>query len=126
MERITGIGGVFLRSADPEALLRWYETALGLEPDTDGVVVMRWMQRDGRPASTVWSPFPAATDYFGDLSQQGMINYRVRDLDAMLAQLREAGAVVDDHIEEMEFGRFGWATDPEGRRFELWEPAEGF
>ena len=126
MERITGIGGVFLRSVEPEALLRWYEKALGVEPDADGVVVMRWTQRDGRPASTVWSPFPPDTGYFGDLTQQGMINYRVRDLDAMLAQLRKAGAIVDDHIEEMEFGRFGWATDPEGRRFELWEPAEGF
>jgi predicted enzyme related to lactoylglutathione lyase len=125
MERITGIGGVFLRSGDPPELQRWYETALGLEPEAEGVVMLRWQEQSGRPASTVWSPFPADTDYFGDQTQQAMINYRVRDLDAMLAQLREAGAVVDDHVEVMEFGRFGWATDPEGRRFELWEPAEG-
>ena len=51
-----------------------------------------------------------------------MVNFRVRDLDAMLRQLREAGIAVDDHVHELEYGRFGWATDPEGNRFELWEP----
>lgn len=54
-----------------------------------------------------------------------MVNYRVRDLGAMLAQLREAGVEVDEHVEEHEFGRFGWAVDPEGNRFELWEPPMG-
>jgi predicted enzyme related to lactoylglutathione lyase len=54
-----------------------------------------------------------------------MVNYRVRDLDAMLVQLRRAGVQVHDRVEQHEYGRFGWATDPEGNRFELWEPAEG-
>ena len=125
MERVTGIGGVFLRSTDPPATQRWYEQTLGLPTDSQGYTVLRWVESDGRPASTTWAPFPADTGYFGDPSQQAMINYRVRDLDAMLAQLRAAGVPVDDHIEEMEFGRFGWATDPEGRRIELWEPADG-
>ena len=72
---------------------------------------------------TVWAPFPADTEYFGPSGQQTMVNFRVRDLDAMLEQLRAAGVVVDERVEEMEFGRFGWATDLEGNRFELWQPA---
>ena len=72
---------------------------------------------------TVWAPFAADTEYFGPTGQQSMVNFRVRDLDAMLDQLRAAGVAVDERVEEMEFGRFGWATDLEGNRFELWEPA---
>jgi predicted enzyme related to lactoylglutathione lyase len=69
--------------------------------------------------------FAGDTEYFGRRDQQVMVNYRVRDLDVMLAQLRAAGAAVDDRVEEQEYGRFGWATDPDGNRFELWEPAPG-
>jgi predicted enzyme related to lactoylglutathione lyase len=72
--------------------------------------------------ATVWSIFPVETEYW-PAEQQTMVNYRVRDLDAMLAQLRAAGAEVDARVEEQEFGRFGWAVDPGGNRFELWEPA---
>src|SRR6476646_3339731 len=70
----------------------------------------------------VWSAFPADTSYFGSGPAPFMVNYRVRNLDAMLAQLRAAGAQVDERVEDYDFGRFGWATDPEGNRFELWEP----
>ena len=71
---------------------------------------------------TVWAPFATDTDYFGSAEQQSMVNFRVKDLEAMLQQLRNAGVAVDERVEEMEFGRFGWATDLEGNRFELWEP----
>jgi predicted enzyme related to lactoylglutathione lyase len=72
----------------------------------------------------VWSPFAADTEYFGRPEQSWMINFRVRDLDAMLSQLRDGGVDVDQKVEELAgIGRFGWATDPEGNRFELWEPA---
>ena len=71
---------------------------------------------------TVWAPFPSETEYFGRREQQLMVNFRVRDLDAMLGQLRSAGVEVDDRVEERAYGRFGWATDPEGNRFELWQP----
>jgi predicted enzyme related to lactoylglutathione lyase len=70
----------------------------------------------------VWSIFAGDTDYFGPSGQQSMVNDRVRDLDAMLEQLRAAGVHVDPKIDESEFSRFGWATDPEGNRFELWQP----
>ena len=68
------------------------------------------------------SPFPSTTTYFDPTRAPFMINYRVADLDAMLEQLRQAGATVDEKINDSEYGRFGWATDPEGNRFELWEP----
>ena len=116
MERVTGIGGVFLRAQDPAALNAWYAEHLGID---GGPAAGVWQQEAG---PTVWSGFDVDTDYFGRRDQAWMVNFRVRDLDAMLAQLRAAGAPVDDNIEEAEFGRFGWATDPEGNRFELWEP----
>jgi glyoxylase I family protein len=117
MERVTGIGGVFFRAQDPEALNAWYTDHLGVSggPTSEEV----W-QQDAGP--TVWSAFDAETNYFGRREQAWMVNFRVRDLDAMLAQLRAAGAQVDDDVEEYDYGRFGWATDPEGNRFELWEP----
>ena len=73
--------------------------------------------------NAVWSPFPEDTDYW-PAEKQGMVNFTVDDLDAMLAQLRDAGVEVDEKIEVLDgIGRFGWAVDPEGNRFELWEPA---
>jgi glyoxylase I family protein len=120
MERVTGIGGVFFRAKNPEVLNAWYAAHLGVTggPGTDAV----WPQEAG---PTVWSAFDADTDYFGRREQAWMVNFRVRDLDAMLAQLRDAGAEVDDRLEEYDYGRFGWARDPEGNRFELWEPVPG-
>jgi len=120
MERITGIGGVFFKARDPIALAAWYREQLGI-PVENGVTY-------GTLASgvvgekTVWSAFPSDTEYFGAGPASFMVNYRVRDLDAMLAQLRAAGAVVDDRVEDYDYGRFGWASDPEGNRFELWQP----
>ena len=120
MERVVGIGGVFLRARDPQALAQWYRDVLGVpleEEQTYGLLVS-----EGAGEYTVWSAFPPDTDYLGPRSAAFMLNYRVRDLDAMLAQLRAAGAEVDDKIDDQPYGRFGWAADPEGNRFELWEP----
>lgn len=121
MERVTGIGGAFFRARDPERLSAWYREHLGLELADFGGSILR---SDGGE-TLVWSPFPADTDYFGPSGREWMLNYRVRDLDAMLAQLREAGVEVLDRVEEHEFGRFGWAVDCEGNRFELWQPPPG-
>ena len=116
MERVTGVGGIFFRAGDPGALRGWYAENLGIV-DPPGEV---WQQEEG---PTVFAPFSADTDYFGSREQAFMLNFRVNDLDAMLTQLRAAGANVDDNVQEEEgVGRFGWATDPEGNRFELWEP----
>jgi predicted enzyme related to lactoylglutathione lyase len=117
MERVLGIGGYFLRATDPAALGAWYRDCLGLDTDEHG----QWSQGLG---PTVFATFEVETDYFGPRAQQTMLNFRVRDLDAMLAQLRAKGADVVTEMQEMEgIGRFGWVIDPEGNRIELWEPA---
>jgi len=127
MEKVTGIGGVFFRAKDPEGLQAWYQENLGIDPDEDGYVVFKWAEREPphNPASSVWAPFEQDTDYFGGSGQQHMVNYRVKDLDAMVAQLQAAGVTVDEKREDNECGRFAWATDPEGNRMELWQPPEG-
>lgn len=116
-ESVEGIGGVFFRTDDPDALRAWYAEHLGIEMEDYGTT---FTAKEGD--RTVWAPFPADSGYFGRVEQQLMVNFRVRDLDAMLAQLRERGVEVDPRVEEHEYGRFGWATDPDGNRFELWQP----
>jgi predicted enzyme related to lactoylglutathione lyase len=116
VERVLGIGGYFVRAADPAALRAWYCDCLGLDLDEHGL----WAQGAG---PTVFAAFDSDTDYFGSRVQQTMLNFRVADLDAMLAQLRARGADVAAETQEMEgVGRFGWVTDPEGNRIELWQP----
>ena len=118
MERVLGIGGYFLRAADLVALGAWYRDCLGLDADENGL----WSPEAG---PTVFATFESETDYFGSRAQQTMLNFRVRDLDAMLAQLRAKGADVAAEAQDMEgVGRFGWVTDPEGNRIELWQPAD--
>jgi predicted enzyme related to lactoylglutathione lyase len=120
VETVTGIGGVFFKARDPRVLAAWYRDHLGVpvaEDQTYGA-----FESVGSGEHTVWSTFPKDSEYFGSGSASMMVNYRVRDLDAMLSQLRAAGVEVDDRVEEYEYGRFGWAVDPEGNRFELWEP----
>jgi predicted enzyme related to lactoylglutathione lyase len=117
-ERTTGIGGVFFRARDPEALVAWYAEHVGVPVKADGYVLFE----ESRTAH-VWAPFREDTDYWPG-EKQAMVNFIVPDLDAMLAQLRAAGVEVDERVEDMEgVGRFGWAVDPEGNRFELWQPA---
>ena len=120
MERVVGVGGIFFKARDPESLAAWYREHLGLPVEVGQTYGA--CKSNGPGEVTVWSTFPSDTAYFGPGSASCMVNYRVRNLDAMLTQLRAAGAVVDQRVEEYENGRFGWATDPEGNRFELWEP----
>jgi predicted enzyme related to lactoylglutathione lyase len=115
-EHVTGIGGVFFRARDPEALLDWYREHLGVPTAADGYVVFP------ESRGTHWVPFAQESDYWPS-AQQFMVNFTVADLDAMLEQLRAAGVEVDERVEEMEYGRFGWCVDPEGNRIELWQPA---
>jgi catechol 2,3-dioxygenase-like lactoylglutathione lyase family enzyme len=117
LERVLGIGGYFLRAADPVALGAWYRECLGLDADANGL----WNPQAG---PTVFATFESETEYFGSRSQGTMLNFRVGDLDAMLAQLRAKGADIAGEPQEMEgVGRFAWVTDPEGNRIELWQPA---
>jgi len=117
MERVLGIGGYFLRATDPVALAAWYRERLGLDLDEHGL----WQPEAG---PTVFATFESRSDYFGSQTQQTMLNFRVRDLDAMLAQLRAGGADAAAEVQDLEgVGRFGWVTDPDGNRIELWQPA---
>lgn len=121
MEKVTGIGGVFLKVRDVEKMSAWYREHLGV-PIADGHASFSW--RDGATGGdgcTVWSLFPADTDYFGPPQQSLMINYRVANLDRMLDQLRQGGIKIQK-VEDYDYGRFAWITDPEGNRIELWEP----
>lgn len=125
MARVTGIGGVFLRSPDPTRLAAWYAEHLKLQLSDFGGATLLWS--DEVPAGsgmTTWSTFPSDTSYFGVRSepQQVMINYRVDDLDALLETLTAADVWVDSHREEGKFGRFAWIQDCDGNRLELWQP----
>jgi predicted enzyme related to lactoylglutathione lyase len=121
MEKVTGIGGFFFRSKDTKALATWYEKHLGINPCPESYDQESWRQTAG---DTVFAPFPLDTDYFGDPSKMWMINFRVRSLEAMAAQLRAAGITVEpDPQNPYPNGSFARLTDPEGNRIELWEPA---
>ncbi len=124
MEKVKGFGGVFFKANDPDALAKWYREHLGLKVEDFGGVVFKWRDQEDptQEGYSLWSMFKASSEYFGPGPHAYMFNFRVDDLDAMLAQLRALGAQVEDKIEESEFGRFGWVTDPEGRRIELWQP----
>ena len=124
MAQVTGIGGVFFKCNDPQALRDWYAEHLGLPVDDEGFVVLWW---DGETrGSTVWGPFPGDTSSFDwPDAKQWMISYRVDDLDGILSELRSKNIDTDDETFEDMNGRFGHCWDPEGNRVQLWEPKPG-
>jgi predicted enzyme related to lactoylglutathione lyase len=126
VEKVVGIGGVFVRTKDQEALAKWYGEHLGLEISEAFWGATFPLSTPDAPGGSygIWGSFPEDTDYFGSKENRFMVNFRVNDLDAMLAQLRRAGCDVADHVERSEFGQFGWVTDPDGNRVELWQPPD--
>ncbi|HEY2094079.1 MAG TPA: VOC family protein [Thermoanaerobaculia bacterium] len=118
MEKVAGIGGIFFRAQDPKALKEWYAKHLGVGPAPE-CPDEPW-QQDAGP--TVFEAFPVKTEYFGREAQQWMINFRVRDLDAIVAQLRDGGIEVAD-VQKYPYGSFARIHDPEGNPIELWQPA---
>ncbi len=123
MERVTGIGGIFFKARDPVTLAAWYREHLGIVSQ-ENAAEFEWRARDQpeQIGRTVWSVFPRGTKYFGPDGASFMINYRVANLDRLVAQLGQAGIPLDRPIEESKYGRFAWVTDPEGNRIEIWEP----
>jgi predicted enzyme related to lactoylglutathione lyase len=121
MKRVTGIGGIFFKAADPKALSAWYRDHLGLDVSQWGGSVFKWGGDNSPEGMTIWSPFAQDTDYMAPSSSSFMINFRVDDLDALLDALRSEGCNVLDKTETSEQGKFGWVMDPEGNKVELWQ-----
>ncbi len=127
MKRVTGIGGIFIKSADPARLREWYRRHLGIPVEAWGGTAFQWAG-PGNPeghGTTVWNVFESGSNYFNPSQAQFMVNYRVADLRALIAALRAEGCQVDDKVDESEYGKFGWVVDPDGNKIELWEPPEG-
>ena len=120
MAKAVGIGGVFLKARDPKALSAWYAQHLGI-PAQFGSLIFEGPEAAG---TTVFSHFPADTKHFGGGDQPAMVNFRVDDLDGLLAQLTEAGVKIDPKRDNADYGKFAWIWDAEGNRVELWEAAK--
>jgi predicted enzyme related to lactoylglutathione lyase len=120
VQKVTGIGGVFFRSDDPEKLSSWYEKHLGIDPAPPSYDVSSWWQQAG---PTVFTAMESSSGHFGRPEQQWAVNFRVADLDAMVEQLRGAGIEVTVDGETYPNGRFADLRDPDGNPVQLWEPA---
>jgi len=124
MQRVTGIGGIFFKARDPKALGAWYRDHLGLDVSDWGGAIFPWGGDGSEQGMTIWSVFAQDTDKMEPGTASFMLNFRVADLDALLAALRAEGCKVMDEVEASGFGKFGWVLDPEGNKVELWEPPE--
>ena len=124
MAKVTGIGGVFLKCrGDSAALAAWYQTHLGLPLETWGGAILRWPDDKAVDGGlTVWSLADNDSQWFSPSESAFMINYRVDDLDALLAQLRAADIEIVGGPESHENGKFAWIMDPDGNKVELWQP----
>jgi predicted enzyme related to lactoylglutathione lyase len=123
MGKAIGIGGIFLKFKDPEAMKNWYKTALGLNPNEYGVLFS--FNGNAHPSGSMQlGTFPDTTNYFGNPEQQVMLNFRVEGIESLLVHLQTMGTVICDNIETYDFGKFVHILDPEGNRIELWEPVD--
>ena len=123
MKRVTGIGGLFFKTKDPEKVKQWYQKHLGIETDQYGAT-FSWKKENGEKGFTVWSTFKEDTNYFDPGKKDFMFNYRVENLEALLKVLEEEGVTIVGEMEVYEYGKFGWVMDPEGNKIELWEPID--
>ncbi|MBC3933361.1 VOC family protein [Undibacterium curvum] len=127
MQRVTGIGGIFFQAKDAAALRAWYQRHLGIDVQPWGGAAFSWADEAGQPVggTTVWSIGAEQNAQFAPGRANFMINYRVANLAALLASLREEGCQVLEKTESSEYGEFGWVIDPEGNKVELWQPPAG-
>jgi predicted enzyme related to lactoylglutathione lyase len=123
MKRVTGIGGIFFKSDDPDATKKWYQKHLGIKSgEYGGTFEWRHAREKEKKGFTAWSPFSDDTEYFNPSGKDFMMNYRVDDLEKLLKVLKGEGVEVVGEMEECEYGKFGWIMDPNGLKIELWEP----
>jgi predicted enzyme related to lactoylglutathione lyase len=127
MKRVTGIGGIFIKTADTKRLREWYQKHLGIDIAEWGGTSFQWTgaHNPSGQGSTAWSLFEASSNYFEPSAAPFMVNYRVENVHALVAELRKEGCQVVGNVEESEFGKFGWVVDPDGNKIELWEPPPG-
>jgi predicted enzyme related to lactoylglutathione lyase len=127
MKRVTGIGGIFFKAKDAPALQAWYKRHLGIDVQEWGGTAFTWADAGGEPTGgmTTWRVAPADGDDFAPSQAAFMINYRVDDLDALVAALRDEGCNVLETADQSEYGKFAWVLDPEGNKIELWQPPAG-
>lgn len=124
MAKVTGIGGVFFKSKkDSKGLAEWYSTHLGFDLEDFGGAILKWPEDTADDDGlTVWHVAANDSDWFSPSDSSFMINYRVDDLDALLANLKSAGVSIHSGPESHENGKFAWIIDPDGNKVELWEP----
>ena len=121
--RVTGLGGFFFKTEDPDGIKDWYKNHLGLNTDAYGCTFW-WKDEKGNKCSTQWSPFKDDTKYFEPSKKEFMINYRVADLEALVVELKKEGVTICDEIESFDYGKFIHIMDPDGNKIELWEPID--
>lgn len=124
MAKVTGIGGVFFKSSsDQEALKSWYEKNLGFSFEEWGGAILRWGNDKATDNGlTVWHTADKESDWFAPSKSSFMINYRIDNMDEMMAQLKSNGVEFVKGPEQHPNGKFLWIMDPEGNKVELWEP----
>lgn len=126
MDKVTGIGGIFIKAKNPKKLAAWYKDNLGINFGEEPYVTFQWINENNAnvPGNTVFSFFREDSDYFSPSKSTCMINFRVKDLHALLHELNLKGVTVIDKTEYHSYGSFGWIMDPEGNKIELWEPKD--
>ena len=126
MKRVLGIGGIFIKSKDPKKLSEWYKKHLGVNLTDWGGAVFNWEEqaKASKNGATIWSMFPDDSDYFDPSDQKVMINYVVENAEELAKVLKEEGVELVGELTASPQGKFFWVLDPEGRKVELWEPAE--
>ena len=127
MKRVTGIGGIFFKAKNAPAMHAWYKRHLGIDVQSWGGASFDAVDDDGKPTggTTAWSINAETSKQFAPSDASFMVNYRVHDLHALVAALKEEGCNVLDKVDDSEYGKFAWVIDPEGNKVELWEPAAG-
>lgn len=127
MKKVKGIGGIFFKSKNSEDLTKWYKDNLGVPVIPAGCGVFSWREYEEpkNENATIWSVMPSDTDYLDKSKSEFMINYIVDSLDDFIKDLKSRGVQVEDKIVDCEQGRFAWGYDPDGNKFELWQPIEG-
>ena len=118
--RVTGVGGIFIKSDDPRALAKWYQEVLGINFEAWGGALLRY-DAPKHPSQVVWRPFSRKSQYFAPSTKDFMLDFAVDDLDAVVARVAAKGVAILKRDDSDPHGRFAWIMDPEGTKIELRE-----